>query len=493
MAKADDKDKKKARESLLGSIVRKIKEGDRVIWIVLILLVMISIVAIFSSTSMMAKEFHTTRIAIFWKHLKFVVICLLLVVAINSIPNVKFFRVVSRYGFAASLFMLAVMLVGAKIGLDIKGIISVKAVNGAVRGITIHGFTLQVFEVVKVAMVMYLAWAVQAYGNNSFETTARLSERFPDTLAWLQSSTAQRWLYIFGPMLVVTAMVLPGSTGSAALIFIVCLITIMIGGMKWKQILGMLALSCAGAALALMLHVVSSGAIIPRLETAFNRMKIELPYLDKAKRAEQKAKISKRELDVDSLKVGTQEFRDYKDAVLQPMSAEIALVQGGRRFIGKGPGMSTQRYIVPVIYEDYMFSLLVEEYGLLMGLLVIIMYLSLFARGMIIVHTSSNRYAKACVGGLVFLITFQALFHILVNCNIGIVTGQTLPLISHGRCSFLCFSIAFGVILSISVLVNKKISAEQKKELEYMAMDDVKAGVSMVEDFEEQVNNQTIE
>lgn len=490
---AEKDDKKKARESLLGSIAKKIKEGDRVIWIVLILLVMISVVAIFSSTSMMAKEFHTTRLAIFWKHLKFVVLCMIMVVGINSIPNVKFFRGISRWGFAASFFLLAVMLIGAKIELDIKGIISVKAVNGAVRGIILHGFTLQVFEVVKVAMVMYLAWAVQAYGNNSFETTSRLAERFPEAFAWMQSSIAQRWLYIFGPMLLITAMVLPGSTGSAALVFIVCLITIMIGGMKWKQIFGMLILSCMAAALAVTLHVVTNGAFIPRLETAFNRMKIELPYPDKRIRAEQKAKIAKREVDVDSLDVGSEEFRKYKDAVLQPKSAEIALVQGGRRIIGKGPGRSTQRYIVPVIYEDYMFSLLIEEYGLLMGLLVIIMYLSLFARGMIIVHTSSNRYAKACVGGLVFLITFQALFHILVNCSIGVVTGQTLPLISHGRCSFVCFSFAFGVILSISVLVNKKISIQQKKEAEYMEMDDIKAGVSLAEDFEDQVENQTIE
>ena len=239
----------------------------------------------------------------------------------------------------------------------------------------------------------------------------------------------------------------------------------VIGGVRWKHLVKLIAVGAAGVFLLVSAHVMSNGEFVPRLQTFFNRMKIELPYPNPAAKEKQMAKIAIKNADPSTLKPGTKEFAEYIDEILQPMAAEVAIVEGGRSIFGKGPGKSTQKYVVPVIFEDYMFSLIVEEYGLLMGILIIVMYLSLFARGMTLVMSVENRYAKTCVGGLVFLITFQALFHILINCNIGILTGQTLPLISHGKCSFLCFIIAFGVILCISKMANEKLQAEQQKAM----------------------------
>ena len=130
--------------------------------------------------------------------------------------------------------------------------------------------------------------------------------------------------------------------------------------------------------------------------------------------------------------------------------------------LGKGPGQSTQKYKVAVIYEDYMFSFIVEEYGLIGGIFVIILYISLMARATIITKYCQEDYQKVLVAGLTVLIVGQAMFHIVINCDLGILTGQTLPLISHGRSSFICFCFAFGMILSMSRKTEKII--EKKTE-----------------------------
>jgi cell division protein FtsW len=138
----------------------------------------------------------------------------------------------------------------------------------------------------------------------------------------------------------------------------------------------------------------------------------------------------------------------------------VAVHEGG--IFGKGSGNSTQKYVVAVMYGDYMFSFIVEEYGLWGAFFVIILYVSLLARGSMIARLCDNEFAKVAVGGLSLLITGQAFMHMFVNVDIGPMTGQTLPLISHGSSAFLMFSVAFGVILSISRMTREKIKEEEE-------------------------------
>lgn len=471
-------------KGLLGSLAQNIKDGDRVIWIIVLLLMLFSIVAIFSSTSLLAIKEKVSRVSIFTGQLKIVAVGAVILVLLSALPNIKPLRFVSRYGFIVSLILLVFLDANMSIGSFIKTL----TVNNATRAIRIGGFSLQVFEVVKVAMVMYLAWAIQTYESGKFKWANFLGTSFPTVFGWMKDIRAQRWIYIFIPMITVMALIMPGSTGSALLTGIVMFATILIGGLKIRDLLSPILLAVASLSLAAMLHIVSSGAIIPRFQTVCNRLKIELPYPDHAARERQHAAIALKKTDPETLVPGTEKFNDYLDEIRQPEAAEIAIVEGGRRIIGKGPGRSTQKYVVPVMFEDYMFSFIVEEYGLFAGFLIIVMFMSLFARGAIIVKNCRNRYAQACVGGLVFLITFQAMFHILVNCNIGLLTGQTLPLISHGRCSFLCFSIAFGVILSISKLAYNRIKKERQEEEELRKMDEIGVSMDILDNIDDQID-----
>jgi cell division protein FtsW len=149
------------------------------------------------------------------------------------------------------------------------------------------------------------------------------------------------------------------------------------------------------------------------------------------------------------------EYNHMVDSLSQPVSAKIAVHEGG--LLGKGIGNSTQKYRVQNIYGDYMYSFIIEEYGLAGGLAILILYISLLARSSMIARMCNNDFAKYALGGLSLMITGQAFMHIMVNVDIGPMTGQTLPLISHGASAFLVFCLAFGIILSISRMAKKKI------------------------------------
>ena len=144
--------------------------------------------------------------------------------------------------------------------------------------------------------------------------------------------------------------------------------------------------------------------------------------------------------------------------------------------------------MVPDISEDYMYSFIIEEYGLFGGILVICLYVSLLARGSIIVRNcGKDLYAKLSVAGLCLLISGQAFLHMFVNADIGPMTGQTLPLpmISHGASAFLCFCVAFGVILSFSRIAARRIEKETREAEPLMeTRDEVSATLDDLDAFE---------
>jgi cell division protein FtsW len=144
--------------------------------------------------------------------------------------------------------------------------------------------------------------------------------------------------------------------------------------------------------------------------------------------------------------------------------------------------------VVSNIYGDYMFSFIIEEYGLIGGILIILLYVSLLARGSLIASKCTNEYAKIAVGGLSVLITAQAFMHMMVNADIGPMTGQTLPLISHGSFAFLVFCIAFGVILSISRMARNQIKEEEEAAVplyESEPQDDIQATMDILEQIDQ--------
>ena len=401
-------------------------EGDKVVWIIVLILIMFSVLCIFSSTSRLLGP-GQSRLDLVWDHLKIVLLGIALILICYIIPSLKFFRKASSLGFIFSAGLLALLISGIDLGF-VRSI----EINGARRIIQVGPLQLHVNEVVKVAMVLYLAWAIDAFKKKELKL-------FSD------NELHQKIFYIYAPFLVTTLMLLPGSNSAALFTGGIMFLVILLGGGSGRDMFFLMLAGVAALALCIGIYKISDGKMMGRIGTGISRVFDKEDY----------------EARVMNSKPGSIEYYQALDEIRQPYSAKIAVHQGG--FLGKGPGQSTQRYVVPDISEDYMYSFIIEEYGMLGGIVIIILYLSLLARSAIIVRNcGKDMYAKLAVAGLTLLISGQAFLHICVNVDIGPMTGQTLPLVSHGASAFLCFCIAFGVILSISKIASKRIEREQK-------------------------------
>ena len=444
--------------------------GDKVVWIIVLFLSLISLVAIFSSTSQLATETNT-RIDIIREHLWTLAAGLLLIIGLYKINSIKVFKWFSQWGFLLSFVMLLFLDLHLSLGP-----VRASSINGAWRIIKLGGFQIHVFEIIKVAMVMYLAWAVDAYKRDGFTFLNKLAEI--DRLRFLGRDLTKRILYIYAPVLIICVASLPGGNSNALFITALMFLTILLAGMPFRDILII-------GALAVLLFFGCFGIWKLSGGKAFNRIGTAVSRLSRDGEDD--------ETTFSGLIRGTQEYQRVLDKIRQPVGAKLAIKRGG--LFGKGPGNSTQKYVVPVIYEDYIFSFIIEEYGLIGGILVIFLYISLLARASIIARNCDDKFAKYVIAGLSVMITAQAMMHILVNCDVGLLTGQTLPLISYGTSAFLCFSIAFGIILSISRMATKRVEREAAKADPILSLkeDDIRDRLDVLNEYESAVDVEDIE
>lgn len=432
-------------------------EGDKVTWMIVLMLIMISILAISSSTPLLALQTKSTRIAIIREQFLISSLGLLIIIGLYNIRKIGIFRILSQLGYALSIFLLACLILHIKLPF-FKALL----INSAYRVISVFGFQIHVFEVVKIAMIMYLAWAVDAYNKDDFKIANMLAktERF----AFMGKDFWKKAVYIYFPIVSVCILIIGGSMSSALFIGMVMAVTILVGGIRIKELIPFGLIVAALLAGCIGIHYVSGGKYFKHIGTAVNRLGND---------PEKELKAS----------LGTAEFQGMLDKYRQPISAKVAVSEGG--LIGKGPGQSTQRYIVPIMFEDYMFAFIIEEYGIAGAIVILLLYGSLLARGSIIIRNCGGVFAKTAIAGLVLLISGQALLHMMINVDLGPLTGQTLPMISHGNSSFLMFSVAFGIILSISRMAKKKIEVEASRLREEEAQaDEIRASLNDLNEME---------
>lgn len=425
-------------------------EGDKVVWMIVLLLMLISVLCMFSSTSRLLSS-GQSRIDVVKDQLILVGFGIGIIILIYNIRNLAILRWLSKFGFAISLLLLAVL----DLRLDLGFVRSIE-INGARRILQVGPVQVHVFEVVKVAMIMYLAWAMDALKRGK--------------LKWGKNELAKKIIYIYGPFVLSFLMIIPGSNSAALVIGGMMFITILIGGGNLRDLAILVAAGALIVGLVLGIYALSKGKVFGRIGTGISRIFESTDW-------EQKVKDSR---------MGSVDYYEALDEIRQPYSAKIAIHEGG--LIGKGPGASTQRYVVPDISEDYMFSFIIEEYGLLGGLIVLMLYISLLARGSLIVRNCGNElFPKLAVAGLTMLIVLQAFLHMFVNVDIGPMTGQTLPLVSHGSSAFLCFCVAFGIILSVSRYASRKLRKEQLQSAPLVEREEIKDDLDDLNQMEDDI------
>lgn len=385
-------------------LIKDIFKGDKVIWIIFLFLCLISIVEVFSAASTLTYKSgdHWGPIT---QHSVILMVGAFIVVLVHNIPC-KYFRVIPFFLLPLScILLLAVMVMG-------------NYVNGAARWMTFFGIQFQPSELAKMAVII---------------VTAFILSRFQEE----ENAHPKAFKYIMWIIGIVFILIAPENGSTAALLFGVVFLMMVIGRIPWKQ-LGILV---GGVALFLTLFVsvimitpASKYRDLPmmhRVETWQNRIKGFF---------EDKEAVPAAKYDID------------KDA--QIAHANIAIATS--HVIGKMPGNSVQRDFLSQAFSDFIFAIIIEELGLIGGAFIVMLYLWLLIRAGKIAKRCEKTFPAFLIMGIAMLLVAQAMLNMMVAVGLFPVTGQPLPLISKGGTSTLINCAYIGMMLSVSRYVSDK-------------------------------------
>lgn len=382
--------------------------GDRVLWIIIAALAVISVLVVYSSTAKMAYDAQTARTTSHFLRQQLVILVgSLVVMLVVQRFNSTFFRRMAPYVYGLSLLAtMSVYFLGV-------------TTNNAARWIPIGPFQFQPSEALKVATVMFLAF--QLGSRQSKVDTLRI---VPSLRFWTwRSSEVQRRIWhegtwpILMPVVLACAVIFPAHTSSAVLVFMISWVMMLICRVRLRELFKLIGLACLGVLFITTLNLGRSATAEGRVST----------WIDLWTHPQTEKPI---------------------DRLTDTERSMIAIHNGG--VFGEGAGQSAMRVEMIHPESDYAYAFFVEEYGLILAVALLLLYLWIFFRSLEIFRPCGRAFAGLLVLGLGLLITGQALLHIMVTVNLIPETGQTLPLISRGGSSTLFTTIALGMILSVS-------------------------------------------
>lgn len=372
-------------------------KGDKYIWAISVLLSLVSIVLVYSSSSHLAFVYRQGDTLSFL--MKHTVHLIIGFSMMWALSRVPF-----KYFYNSSIiiFVFALILIcwAMSGGQTIEG-------ENASRWIRLAGFTFQPSELGKLALFVVLARNLVHYQENL-------------------SSLKKSFLPIMGPVILICGLTLPSNFSTSAIIFMISLFIMFIGRYSLKS-LGIMILIGVVVLGTFYLAVKTYPNISNRWATWFSR--------------------------IESF------TKEDSQGNYQANHAKIAIARGGAW--GQGPGKSVQKYFLPQSSSDFIYAVIVEEYGRFGGLSVIILYLFLLFRVLRIAIKSDDHFAILLTLGLGFSIVFQAFINMSVAVGLLPVTGQTLPLVSAGGSSVWMTCAALGLILSVSNGLPEKVELDE--------------------------------
>lgn len=386
---------------------RQLIKGDKVIWIILFLLSLLSMLIVYSSTGALAyREMKGFTIVYLLKQMIFLGLGFaIMIILVNAIP-VKMYSLIAKWMVFISIGLLILTL-----GLKFAHVI----------GRT--GRTLFFFQPAEVAKISLIALTAKILGKKQ-KTDRELFLAFREIIFYTS---------------VICGLILFSNFSTAALLFMTIMAMMFIGRIPVLYLLSTLL-----AAVAFVVLIYFTADFLPKKLGRVHTTKGRLERFVKG--------------DPNSEKGITQ--ADY---------AKLAIYEGG--IIGKGPGHSDVRNYMAAAFSDFIFAIIVEEYGLIIGAGVILLYLIFLFRCIIIIRKSNRTFPAFLVAGLGMNLVFQAMINIGVSSGILPVTGQPLPWISLGGTALLFTSVSFGIIISVSYQnqIDQKI---EKQPIEVNAPDE---------------------
>ncbi|MCM4165025.1 MULTISPECIES: FtsW/RodA/SpoVE family cell cycle protein [unclassified Arenibacter] len=374
--------------------------GDKAIWAVVALLALFSFLPVYSASSNLVYVVgNGTTIGYLVKHAILLLMGFGIIYGVHRIPT-HFFKGLSLIAMPVVLLLLLYTLAQGQV---IDGANASRWIR-----IPIVGFTFQTSNLAAVVLMIYVA---------------RYLTKIKDRTITFKESILPLWI----PVFLVVVLILPANFSTAGIIFSMVLLLCFIGGYPLRYLLGIVGVGI----LCLTLFILTAKAV-PDLFP--NR--------------------------VDTWMSRIESFSNPEDteADYQIEKAKIAIATGG--IVGNGAGKSVMKNFLPQSSSDFIYAIIVEEYGLLGGFVLMFFYLLLLFRIVVVANSNGTVFGKLLVLGVGLPIVFQALINMAVAVELFPVTGQTLPLISSGGTSSWMTCLAIGIILSAS---NKHVQSEPEE------------------------------
>lgn len=391
-------------------LFNKLFQGDRVIWMVVALLALISLMAVYSATSAYAnKQYGGDNVFALLRHASTLMLGLCAVYVTHLLKYTYYSRIF-QIAFLIAIPLLAYTTFW---GADI---------NEAQRVIKVFGkISFQTSDFAKIALVGYLAR----------ELTVRQNDI---------KDFKNAFIPLMLPVLVIVGLIFPENFSTAAILFATCLVILFVGRINMKYLIIFLSVALFAMSIYILVKINSP--------TDDGRANLWLQRVESFIGSDDRSEEEK--------------LRAMDEEDFQKIQSKIAIAGGG--LFGKLPGKSTQRNFLPHPYSDFIFAIIIEEYGLVGGAFVVLLYLVLLFRAIAIMVAIPQSFGGFVSFGLAFMLVMQAMVNMGVAVGLLPVTGQPLPFISMGGTSLLFTGSAFGIILSVSKEIDK--NKERKHELE---------------------------
>ena len=386
----------------MQEFIKNIK-GDRAIWAIVALLALFSFMPVYSASSNLAYLYgdgNTLQFLV--KHLAHLALGFVILFGVHRIPY-QYFKGLSM--IALPLIMILLILTLAQ-GTTIEGANAARWIK-----VPLVGVTFQTSAMASVVILIYVARYMARIRNKPIS--------FKQTI----------WP-LWTPVFVIIGLILPANLSTALLIFAMVIMLVFVAGHPLKYIASILGIGILSLTLFVLTAKAFPGLFPNRVDTWSSRIESFL----------------------------TDEV-DPKEKDYQITQANIAIAKGG--MIGLGPGKSIQKNFLPQSSSDFIYAIIIEEFGLVGGLSLLFFYLFLLFRLVVLVYKTNDYFGRLLVIGLGVPLLFQAFVNMGVAVSLFPVTGQTLPLISSGGTSIWTTCVALGVILSVSAYRKETIEDDE--------------------------------
>lgn len=393
---------------MISTLERKAK-GDKVIWALVVILTLMSLLAVYSSTGTLAYRSSRSTESYLFKQIIFILVGLVIMYGLHKLNYMWY----SRIALVAYLISIPLLIYTLFFGANI---------NDASRWIKlpIINLTFQTSDLAKISLFMYLA---------------RQLSRKQDVIHDFRKG----FLPLIIPVMVICLLIAPANLSTAALTGATSLLVMFIGRVSIKHI-----------------GLVVGLAIIP----VFFLVLISTAYYNKEEKRSEELPgwMSTGRVETWVKRVQGFLYNDKEDMAYQVQQAKIAIAKGGWK--GLGPGNSESRNFLPHPYSDFIYAIIIEEYGLIGGVFVLFIYVLFLFRCIRLFRKCPFAFGAFLALALSVTLVIQAMTNMAVNVNLFPVTGVTLPLVSMGGSSFMFTCAAIGIILSVAHNV-EKVEAEQ--------------------------------